>query len=144
MSILPDESLNRILGWIERGVKTQAERREQRELYKTLSNEYAIATQRGLSWLSLWLLAGTVLCHHLGRVVDVADEAAAQRTQAARRRIDAESLLQISASVDRIVSPTRRMSLGGTTRASVSSCSAPPTKNVRCVRFSTWSGSLHT
>src|SRR5580704_5632808 len=56
MSVLPDESLNRILGWIERGVKTQAERREQRELYKTLSNEYAIATQRGHSWLSLWLL----------------------------------------------------------------------------------------
>ena len=60
MSILPDESLNRILGWIERGVKTQAERREQRELYKTLSNEYAIATQRGLSWLSLWLLANSI------------------------------------------------------------------------------------
>jgi hypothetical protein len=46
MSVLPDESLNRILGWIERGVKTQAERREQRELYKTLSNEYAIATPK--------------------------------------------------------------------------------------------------
>jgi hypothetical protein len=87
---------------------------------------------------------GKVLCHRLGRVVDVADEATAQRTQAARRMIDAESHLQSSAIADRIVSPTRRMSLGGTTQAAVSSCSVPPTKKVRCMRFSTWSGSLHT
>jgi hypothetical protein len=57
MGILPDESINTILGWIEKGVKTQAERRQQRELYKTLSNEYAIAAQKNLSWLSLRLLA---------------------------------------------------------------------------------------
>ena len=56
---------------------------------------------------------------------------------AARRRIDAELLWQSSARTDRIVSPTRRMSLGGTTLASASSSSAPPTENVRCMRFST-------
>jgi hypothetical protein len=49
--------------------------------------------------------------------------------QAARRRIDGESLLQSSASAYRIVSPTRRMSLGATAPASANSCSAPPTAN---------------
>jgi hypothetical protein len=60
MGVLPDESINRILGWIERGVRTQAERREQRELYKTLSHEYAIAAEKDRSWLSLRLLAGAM------------------------------------------------------------------------------------
>jgi hypothetical protein len=60
MGVLPDESINRILGWIEKGVRTQAERKEQRELCKTLSNEYAIAAQKDRSWLSLWLLASSM------------------------------------------------------------------------------------
>jgi len=60
MSILPDESINRILGWIERGVKTAADRQEQERLYNILFNEYTTAAEKGFSWLSLWLLTTAI------------------------------------------------------------------------------------
>jgi hypothetical protein len=69
--------------------------------------EVAVLVPRSLSWPTATAPTG--------------GSAAAAHAQAARRRIDGESLLHSSASADRIVSPTRRVSLGGTTRASANS-----------------------
>ena len=60
MSVLPDESINRILGWIEGGVRTKAERREQQKLHAALLNEYSVGAAKGFSWLRLWLLANAI------------------------------------------------------------------------------------
>jgi hypothetical protein len=57
---LPDQSINRILGWIERGAQSRSERREQRELHDKLLKEYEAAAKKGFSWLSLYLLASSI------------------------------------------------------------------------------------
>ena len=57
---LPDESINRILGWIERGAQTRTERREQKECQDKLLNEFEAAAKKNLSWLSLYLLASSI------------------------------------------------------------------------------------
>jgi hypothetical protein len=57
---LPDESINRILGWIERGTQTRAERREQKELQDKLLKEFEAAAKKNFSWLSLYLLASAI------------------------------------------------------------------------------------
>ena len=57
---LPDESINRILGWIERGAQTRAERKERKELQDKLLREFEVATEKNFSWLTLYLLASSV------------------------------------------------------------------------------------
>jgi hypothetical protein len=57
---LPDQSINRILGWIERGAQTRAERREQKELQDKLLREFEAAAKKNFDWLSLYLLASSI------------------------------------------------------------------------------------
>jgi hypothetical protein len=83
-------------------------------------------------WAALigWLRPGKTQRWRSGRNV------CRRPAQAARRRIEAEQLLQSSASTDRTVSPTRTMSPDDTSAAATSPGSPPPASTC-LMRFST-------